>query len=94
MFILTHFTMFLCFMGIIYLSIAINGEEEGTGTKFRWITPSPLKTTVNQLKSLSPNVVAAAAKDAIKDEAETFRQKLEDAGIITMRHNGVVLDLV
>lgn len=93
MFITTHFTMLLCIIGIIYLALTINSEEETSARKFTWIKSSPLKA-INQLKVLSPALVSAAAKDAIKDEAEAFRQKLEDAGITTMRHNGVVLDLV
>ncbi|SDD73636.1 alpha/beta hydrolase fold [Mucilaginibacter pineti] len=94
MFITTHLTMLLCIIGVIYLALTINSEEETSAKKFTWMKASPLKATVNQLKALSPSIVSAAAKDVIKDEAEAFRQKLENAGITTMRYNGVVLDLV
>ena len=94
MFITTHLTMLLSIIGIIYLALTINGEDEASSPKFTWLKSSPLKATIDQLKVLSPASVSAAAKDAFKDEAEAFRQKLEDAGITTIRHNGVVLDLV
>jgi acetyl esterase len=55
---------------------------------------SPLNATVEQLKGLPPTLIQVAENDILRDSAEAFGRKLNDAGVpvTTVRYNGVIHD--
>lgn len=55
---------------------------------------SPLQATIEQLKGLPPTLIQTAENDILRDEAETFGQKLDEAGVsvATARYNGTIHD--
>lgn len=55
---------------------------------------SPLRASLDELKSLPPVIIQVAENDILRDEAESFGRKLDEAGVevTTIRYNGVIHD--
>jgi acetyl esterase len=55
---------------------------------------SPLKATIEELKGLPPTLIQVAQNDILRDEAEAFGRKLDEAGVTvtTVRYNGMIHD--
>jgi len=58
------------------------------------IYASPLQASIDQLKGVAPAVIMVAENDILRDEAEAYGQKLDQAGIevSTVRFNGTIHD--
>ncbi len=58
------------------------------------IYASPLQATTAQLKGLPPTLIQTAEFDVLRDEAESYGRKLDEAGVNvkTMRYNGMIHD--
>nr|WP_199082103.1 alpha/beta hydrolase [Pedobacter sp. ASV19] len=58
------------------------------------IYASPLRATVNQLKGLPPALIITSDNDVLRDEAEAYGRKLDEAGVpvTTVRYNGTIHD--
>jgi acetyl esterase len=70
-------------------------DQYGTDAKARKdIHYSPLQASLEQLKGLPPTLIATAENDILRDQAEAFGRKLDDAGVdvIAVRYNGVIHD--
>jgi len=55
---------------------------------------SPLQAGVDKLKGLPPALIQVAENDILRDEAEAYGRKLDEAGVsvTTVRYNGVAHD--
>ncbi|RBQ06840.1 alpha/beta hydrolase [Pedobacter miscanthi] len=55
---------------------------------------SPLKASLEQLKSMPPTLIQVAENDVLRDEGEAFGRRLLEAGVeaTTVRYNGVIHD--
>ncbi len=58
------------------------------------IYASPLQASVEQLRSLPPTLIQVAENDILRDEAEAYGRKLDEAGVTvtTVRYNGMIHD--
>jgi len=58
------------------------------------IYASPLQATTEQLKGLPPTLIQVAESDILRDEAEAYGRKLDEAGVpvTTVRYNGMIHD--
>ena len=58
------------------------------------IYASPLQATTAQLKGLPPTLIQTAEFDVLRDEAEAYGRKLDEAGVNvkTVRYNGMIHD--
>ncbi len=55
---------------------------------------SPLQASVEQLAGLPPTLIQVAENDILRDEAEDYRRKLDEAGVpvTIVRYNGMIHD--
>lgn len=55
---------------------------------------SPLQASADQLKGLPPTLIEVAENDILRDQAEAFGRKLDEAGVevTVIRFNGVIHD--
>ncbi|MEL7124331.1 MAG: alpha/beta hydrolase, partial [Bacteroidota bacterium] len=55
---------------------------------------SPLQASIDELKGVAPAVLLVAENDILRDEAEAYGQKLDQAGVevSTVRFNGTIHD--
>lgn len=62
--------------------------------KRKEIYASPLQASVEQLKGLPPALIQVAANDVLRDEAEAYGRKLDEAGVpvTVVRYNGTIHD--
>jgi len=53
---------------------------------------SPLQATTERLKGLAPAIIQTAEMDVLRDEAEAYARKLDQAGVdvISTRYNGLI----
>jgi len=60
------------------------------------ITASPLRASVEQLNRLPPAVVITAEADLLRDEGETYANKLREAGmgVTAARFQGIIYNFV
>ena len=58
------------------------------------IYTSPLQASIDQLKGVAPAVIVVAENDILRDEAEAYGRKLDQAGVevSTVRFNGTIHD--
>ncbi len=58
------------------------------------IYASPLRATITQLKGLPPTLIQTAEFDVLRDEAEAYGRKRDEAGVDvkTVRYNGMIHD--
>lgn len=58
------------------------------------IYASPLQASIDQLKGVAPAVIVVAENDILRDEAEAYGRKLDQAGVevSTVRFNGTIHD--
>ncbi len=58
------------------------------------IYASPLQATTAQLKGLPPTLIQTAEFDVLRDEAESYGRKLDEAGVqvTTVRYSGMIHD--
>lgn len=58
------------------------------------IYASPLQATIAMLKGLPPTLIQTAENDVLRDEAESYAMKLDEAGVpvASVRYNGTVHD--
>ncbi len=58
------------------------------------IYASPLQANIDQLKGVAPAVIMVAENDILRDEAEMYARKLDQAGVevSTVRFNGTIHD--
>ena len=58
------------------------------------IYASPLQATTEQLKGLPPAMVQTAGNDVLRDEAEAYARKLDEAGVdvTAVRYEGLIHD--
>ena len=58
------------------------------------IYASPLRATIDQLKSLPPALIQTAGADVLRDEGEAYGRKLDEAGVAVtrVRYNGMIHD--
>ncbi len=65
-----------------------NPEEKNT------IYASPLNASTEQLRGLPPTLIQVAENDILRDEAEAYGRKLDEAGVqvTTVRYNGMIHD--
>ncbi len=58
------------------------------------IYASPLQASTAQLKGLPPTLIQTAEFDVLRDEAEAYGRKLDEAGVqvTTVRYNGMIHD--
>ncbi len=58
------------------------------------IYASPLRASSEQLEGLPPTLIQVAENDILRDEAEAYGRKLDDAGVsvTTVRYNGMIHD--
>jgi acetyl esterase/lipase len=57
---------------------------------------SPLRASMNQLKSLPPALIVTAENDPLRDEGEAYARKLKQAGVNvdSVRYNGTIHDFM
>ncbi len=73
------------------------GDQYTTDPKQRdEITASPLRTTIEQLQGLPPILLINAEADVLRDEGETFANKLSQVGVpvTRVRFQGTIHDFV
>ena len=60
------------------------------------IAVSPLLATIDELRGLPPTWMAVSANDVLRDEGESYAQKLMHAGVpvACMRYQGTIHDFV
>ncbi|HEX8314916.1 MAG TPA: alpha/beta hydrolase, partial [Flavisolibacter sp.] len=58
------------------------------------IYASPLQASIEQLKGLPPALIQVAENDVLRDEAEAYGRKLDEAGVkvTSIRYNGMIHD--
>jgi acetyl esterase/lipase len=58
------------------------------------IYASPLRATIDQLKGLPPTLIQTAEMDVLRDEAEAYGRRLNEAGVsvTSVRYNGMIHD--
>lgn len=58
------------------------------------IYASPLQASLEDLKGLPPALIQVAENDVLRDEAEAYGRKLDEAGVTatTIRYNGMIHD--
>jgi acetyl esterase len=58
------------------------------------IHAAPLQASIEQLKGMPPTLIQTAENDILRDEAEAFGRKLNEAGVkvTTTRYNGMIHD--
>jgi acetyl esterase len=55
---------------------------------------APLQATIEQLRGLPPTLIQTAENDVLRDEAEAYARKLDEAGVdvTCVRYNGAIHD--
>ncbi len=64
------------------------------GAARKQIYASPLQASIGQLKGLPPTLIQTAEFDVLRDEAEAYGRKLDEAGVEvkSVRYNGMIHD--